>query len=267
MKINLNVEMTEAKITIHFSNDQGVIEVYNTNRKEFFFKKPTVYLLYKDNLAIYIGKSNQAVAHDNIDFDKAILITPPWEYETKYLEQILLDEAKKNGLILLNPSMEKVKIPLNQKKIFTIYINEILFVLKQFGYDIKPKGKTEEIKVKSTKVQHKWNKSINKLEFFINSRESKGTVIWQKRNEVLLKAGAELKPIPSLNKDGSLGISAKMGEKLRSDNATKIDNFKTKEDLIFKSVNEVGLFLYFGGTNSWLELVDINGKTIDEWAQ
>lgn len=37
------------------------------------------------------------------------------------------------------------------------------------------------------------------------------------------------------------------------------------EDIVLKSVNEVGLFFYFVGINSWLELVDENGKILNEW--
>jgi hypothetical protein len=39
----------------------------------------------------------------------------------------------------------------------------------------------------------------------------------------------------------------------------------TTEDVVLKSVNEVGHFLYYAGTNSWLVLKDKDGKTIDEW--
>lgn len=45
----------------------------------------------------------------------------------------------------------------------------------------------------------------------------------------------------------------------------RFKDFVTTEDIVLKSVNEVGLFLYFAGTNSWLELVDENGKTLNEW--
>ena len=93
-----------------------------------------------------------------------------------------------------------------------------------------------------------------------------GEVIWQKRNEMLLKAGAKLtKEIP-LNKDGSIGFSARLAEKLRADHADQISNFVTTEDLVFKSVNEIGMFLYYAGTNGWLVLKDENGKTIDEYS-
>jgi hypothetical protein len=43
------------------------------------------------------------------------------------------------------------------------------------------------------------------------------------------------------------------------------DQFITTEEITLKSVNEVGLFLYFGGTNSWLQLQDPDGKTIHDW--
>ncbi|GMA45249.1 hypothetical protein GCM10025853_27060 [Tetragenococcus halophilus subsp. halophilus DSM 20339] len=58
-----------------------------------------------------------------------------------------------------------------------------------------------------------------------------------------------------------------MGTQLRDEQKDKIQNFITTEDIILKSVNEVGLFLYFGGTNSWLVLKDNNGQTIDEWSK
>lgn len=84
---------------------------------------------------------------------------------------------------------------------------------------------------------------------------------------MLLKAGAKLMPIAPLNKDGSVGFSAKMGEKLRLDYQDKIKDFVTTKDIVLKSVNEVGLLLYFAGTNSWLELLDSDGKSIDEWTK
>ena len=82
---------------------------------------------------------------------------------------------------------------------------------------------------------------------------------------MLLKAGAKMMPTVPLNKDGSVGCSARLGEKLRYDYSDKIKDFTTTEDLTFKSVNEIGIFLYFGGTNSWLEMLDANGKSINEW--
>ena len=36
------------------------------------------------------------------------------------------------------------------------------------------------------------------------------------------------------------------------------------EDIILRSVNEIGHFLYFAGTNSWLEMFDDQGRSIHE---
>jgi len=35
-------------------------------------------------------------------------------------------------------------------------------------------------------------------------------------------------------------------------------------DVKLRSVNEVGTFLYFAGTNSWLQLKSPEGKTLNE---
>ncbi|MGC3359859.1 hypothetical protein ACPTKX_16425, partial [Enterococcus faecalis] len=72
-------------------------------------------------------------------------------------------------------------------------------------------------------------------------------------------------PEAPLNKDASVGFSASFGEKLRDERKGQFKDLVTTEDIVLKSVNEVGLFLYFAGTNSRLELVDENGKTLNEW--
>ncbi len=69
----------------------------------------------------------------------------------------------------------------------------------------------------------------------------------------------------TLNKDGSIGYSARQSEKIRQDNQAAITDYQTTEDVILKSVNEMGMFLYYGGTNGWLVLVDDEGKTLNEW--
>lgn len=120
--------------------------------------------------------------------------------------------------------------------------------------------------VKKPKPQYRFNKALSEIEFTVDSFDAKATVVWQKRNEFLIKKGAILRQDTPMKKDGTPGFSVKMGEKIRDDNKDKFKNFKTTEDIILKSVNEAGLFLYFGGTNSWLEMFDKDGKTIHEWA-
>ena len=80
-------------------------------------------------------------------------------------------------------------------------------------------------------------------------------------------AGAKMLAEAPLNADGSLGFSARFAKQLRAEHADALDpkTATTTKDIVLKSVNEVGLFLYFGGTNSWLVLKDPDGKTIHDW--
>ena len=116
------------------------------------------------------------------------------------------------------------------------------------------------------KDKHKWSAELSDIEFTFTDRESFGKVVWQRRKELLLKSGAKLMPDPQLNKDGSLNFSAKVAKTLRADHADKIVDGVTTEDIIFPSPNELGIFLRFGGENTWLSLKDENGKTLHEWS-
>jgi len=84
---------------------------------------------------------------------------------------------------------------------------------------------------------------------------------------LLLKAGAILTDEPQLNKDGTLNFSAKVAKSLRADHADKIKDGVTTEDIIFPSPNEIGIFLRYGGENTWLSLKDKDGKTLDDWSK
>ena len=117
------------------------------------------------------------------------------------------------------------------------------------------------------KERHKWSPEIAEIEFTFNDWGSEGKVIWQKREQLLLKAGAKLTKDPELKKDGTLNFSAVVAEKLRADNADKIKEYVTTEDIIFPSPNQLGLFMRYGGENSWISLKDKNGKTLDEYSK
>lgn len=69
---------------------------------------------------------------------------------------------------------------------------------------------------------------------------------------------------PPLNRDGSLGFAARFALRLREEHADAISGARTTEDIVLRSVNEVGHLLYFAGTNSWLVLRDDAGRTLDE---
>lgn len=117
------------------------------------------------------------------------------------------------------------------------------------------------------KAQHRWLKSIKDKQFHLQHETCVATIVWQKRNEMCLKAGATMLADKPLNKDGSIGIAVKMGDTLRQEHMYSFKDFTTTEDIILKSVNEVGLFLYYGGTNSWLLFKDDKDITIDAYTR
>ena len=221
-------------------------------------------------LAIYLRvKAGHLVA---VSLGENLANEPLLEEET-LMEVVLTDELTPiQWLSYLDQQAIKAKIKgyqanqqaliLEPSQVATISegLTEVLMVLKRLGYPL-----LEVKKAKPAKAVHRFTKAIAEIPFNVASFDSQATVYWQKRNEMLIKAGAVLKSEIPLNKNGSLGFSAKMGQQLRSEHQESIQDYRTTKDIILKSVNEVGLFLYFGGTNSWLELKDAEGKTIDEW--
>ncbi|SJZ46064.1 hypothetical protein SAMN02745116_00399 [Pilibacter termitis] len=246
MEIKLNGVIAKNSVKIELEN-QTVIQFSKDLPKE----KRSVILLLKENSPVFIGENPE-----NIEFDKAVSILPNWELEPCYLVKILCDIAKENGIVL---EEDDTKIPKNQQRKVSEKAKQVCMVLEVFGV------KLEKEKKKPAKAQHRWSKEVSQIEFFIDTFDSRAVVLWQKRNEMLIRKGAKMREIPPLNKDGSVGFGVKMAEKIRFDNQEKFSNLTTNEDIVLKSVNEVGLFLYFGGTNGWLELKDKDGKTIDEW--
>ncbi|MCL2409028.1 MAG: hypothetical protein FWC96_05365 [Oscillospiraceae bacterium] len=117
------------------------------------------------------------------------------------------------------------------------------------------------------KDRHRWNAEISGIEFTFTDRDSEGKVFWQRRKELLLKAGAKLTLDPQLNKDGSLNFSAKYAKTLRADHVDKIADGVTTDDITFPSPNELGIFLRFGGDNTWISLKDKDGKTLHDWSK
>ena len=117
-----------------------------------------------------------------------------------------------------------------------------------------------------SKARHKWTKEISNIQFTGKLRGGSGTAVWQKRDELVLLSGAKLAKDPQLNKDGSINFSAKFARTLRLEYADKIKDNITVEDIIFKSPNMLGMFVFYGGQNTWAELKDEDGKSLDEWS-
>jgi hypothetical protein len=117
------------------------------------------------------------------------------------------------------------------------------------------------------KPGHRWNEEVAEVMFTFEDRGSFGEVFWQKRKELLLKAGARLTPEPQMNKDGTENYSARFAKVLRDEYADRITDGITTEDIIFPSPNELGIFLRYGGDNTWANLKDKDGKSLDEWTR
>lgn len=174
--------------------------------------------------------------------DTVVVIAVPWSSEPEYVKRGLQGET----------------IPAAQQP----YLDALRLVLTRFGvlFDA-PK------KPKPAKARHRFDKQLVGMAFHVARNGSEATVYWTGRNEMTIKAGAKLTRELHYNKDGSLGYSSKYGEKLRADHQAAIKDFTTIEDVKLRSVNECGLFSYYGDTNGWLELVNDQGQTLDELTQ
>lgn len=250
--MKLAVEINDDSTRITLPDGQGTIVVTNTVDQA----NAGVNLYLKD------GKLISVQTEPTDKADGVIQIEPAWDLEAGYLAKSFSEYAVERG-ILKKDLLETVKIPGNQRKTVEAFRNLVLTVLNGLGFRFVfvPKKKFKG------KPRHKFTKQVSEIPFYVDHGGAKATVYWQKRNEMLVKAGAVMKAEPDLNQDGSLGFSAKFAQKLRSEHADSCQNFVTTKDIVLKSVNEVGLFLYFAGTNSWLVLKDENGKTIDEWTK
>ncbi|KRK89604.1 hypothetical protein [Lentilactobacillus sunkii] len=249
--MKLNVEINESSTVIELPKGQGKILITSEN-----LSNPGTVNLYLKN-----GKL-VSVQDEPVDkkFDGVIVIEPAWDLETDYLAKSFSEYALEQGMTKAD-QLENIKLPGSQRPTVEKFRDLILTVLNGLGFRsiFMPKKKFKG------KPRHRFTKQVSQIPFHVDHDGAKATVYWQKRNEMLIKAGAVMKPDPELNKDGSLGFSARFAERLRAEHADSFDDFTTTEDIVLKSVNEVGLFLYFGGTNSWLVLKDDSGKSINEW--
>ncbi|MBM7712780.1 hypothetical protein [Enterococcus xiangfangensis] len=255
--IKLMVEIDQEVTKIRFG-EQGTMVVYRDLKKAPVLSQDELLLYFKGREAYAIDYGQKIDSKVLKESESLITVSVPWDIEPKELAQQMLEAWNGNSLKTMG-LFEAQKIAANHFPIVASYQKELFEILTTFGYENK------KIKKAPAKAQHRWNKKVSEIPFYIDYNDSKGEVLWQKRNEMVLKAGAKLKQEVPLNKDGSVGFSARFTEKLRADHADKISDFTTTEDIVLKSVNEVGIFLYYAGTNGWLVLKDKDGKTIDEY--
>ncbi|MBO1300336.1 MULTISPECIES: hypothetical protein [Enterococcus] len=254
--VSFHTTISRSEINIDFEEEQIHFSILNKKTK---LLENSFFLYYEKNKCIAIGKDDQPKS-----FDKVILVKLPWDLEADYFMYLLNDQAAEAGLTLEKDQDFKEKIPAEAAKKLAPSIEKVTTVLTTFGYGFAP---LPETKKKPAKARHRWTKQISEIPFTVEFRGSKATLYWISRNEMLIKAGATLLPDAPLNKDGSVSYAAKYGDKMRDDYQAQIKDNKIVEDVIVKSVNEASLLLYYGGTNSWLELKDPQGKTLDEWSK
>jgi hypothetical protein len=260
MELNLRVQITEQQTLIHFEEQPDTLTIQKTVTTGIESSSDRVSFFFKDQQLVGISFDTSTQPQN---FDTIATLTPSANIEPNYLVQILIDHLAGKDIAL--PQIDKPvnRLSPEQTYLYETYFMNIAQILQAFGYQLL--AETPVKQKKTAKARHKWSKAVSQVAFHVNFRNSTAVVFWQKRTELLLKAGAIMLPEPPLNKDGSLGFAAKMGEKLREEHQHQFKQFVTTEDIVFKSVNEVGLFLYFGGTNSWLELQDQQGKSLEDW--
>ena len=258
MTLSTQVTFGKNKTVITSDSLETVLTLSNIKTIPSKLNEDSTYLLYEDKTPIFIGSKKELTTFEKKG-NFLVEIQTKQDIEPIYLNRMLKTEALEQGLSLTGEV--DFSVPANITSTFKELLSYMLLILEKMGYPLQA---VEKKKSKPAKARHKWTKKVSEKEFFIDTRSSKATVMWIKRNQMLIKKGATMMKEAPLNKDGSVGFSAKMGDKIRSENLDKFKNFVTTEDIILKSVNEVGLFLYFAGTNSWLEMIDKDGKTLNE---
>lgn len=258
MTLSTQVTFGKNKTVITSDSLETVLTLSNIKTIPSKLNEDSTYLLYEDKTPIFIGSKKELTTFEKKG-NFLVEIQTKQDIEPIHLNRMLKTEALEQGLSLTGEV--DFSVPANITSTFKELLSNMLLILKKMGYPLQA---VEKKKSKPAKARHKWTKEVSEKEFFIDTRSSKATVMWIKRNQMLIKKGATMMKEAPLNKDGSVGFSAKMGDKIRSENLDKFKNFVTTEDIILKSVNEVGLFLYFAGTNSWLEMIDKDGKTLNE---
>lgn len=137
-------------------------------------------------------------------------------------------------------------------------LSEVAQVLAALGYEWGDGAARKPVK-----ARHRFDRQLADRPFFVDYEGATATVFWRKAKEMEVAAGATLSQDPILNKDGSPRYGTKYAEKLRADHAGAITGAKTTAAVTLRSVNEVGMFLYYGDTNGWLVLKDTDGNSLD----
>lgn len=256
-KTKFTVTLIDKNLEIALASG-AVLQLLEQNHPRFTLQKDELFLLLKKGQVKMIGADLASIPQ--LEFDRILIInSAAYDLEVLYLCQFLTNLAQENG-ITLRETTDSVKIPKNIVGVCSRAAEEFLPVLSAFGI------KFEKKKIVLPKAQHRWKKALADVEFFVDYQGSKATVIWQKSNQLVIKAGAKMLENGGMKADGTPGLAYRFTQSLREEQLENWDakTFVTTSDIILKSVNEVGHFLYFAGTNSWLVLTDADGRSLHE---
>ncbi|WP_423363136.1 hypothetical protein [Mycoplasma sp. P36-A1] len=247
MNINLNINITPQESIVILPANSGKIIINNEAKFDKETNDLALILLYDGNRLDKMQLSRDFKENDVQDISKIVTIIPPSKIETLKLIE-LLEQGGIHRRVISDARLLAFEAMLE-------------LIMNTLGLSLVVTKKTIPYKGKAV---HRWNKAIADEVFYVDHNNSKATVTWPTRSKMVIKAGATLSLDIPLNKDGSARMDARMTSQLRDENKNKIKGNKTIEDVILKSVNEVGLFLYYGNTNSWLVLKTKDNKTINE---
>lgn len=239
---------SDQRITIDLK-DLGSINYYFTKPEEY--SKESIFLIMQNREIIGLGigdldNTETATSYIEIVVPENFIVTDFFYFLTKRMVQ---SGYKINAEY-------KMQISQASQQLYEKYWQNVLPILSSFGLRTIP--------IKKGKPRHKFMASLADVPFKIDYNGSKATVYWQKRNQFLVKSGATLSEQTPLTKTGVVGFAGRFGLRLRQEHEKEIqDNILTK-DIILRSVNEVGTFLYFAGINGWLQLRSPSGKTLHE---
>ncbi|WP_155287244.1 hypothetical protein [Lacticaseibacillus zhaodongensis] len=211
-----------------------------------------------DAALLLFAKDHQIVSGGTTaeDADRQLALTLQWDQEGEYLQRMFA--AKIAGTDVADAG-----VPAGAYQAVAAVFADLTTALSLLGYTFGQAAAKPAAK-RPGKPRHRFDRKLADTPFTVDHDGAHATVYWRKAKEMEIAPGARLRTEQLLNKDGSESYSAKYGDKLRADHAAAIKDGVTTAAVTLRSVNEVGSFLYYGNTNSWLQLLNAEGKTLDE---
>lgn len=189
------------------------------------------------------------------DADTQLTIALQWDQEGEYLARMLA--AKIAG-----GDGADAGVPAGAYQAQAAVFDNLTAALSLLGYTFGQDAASAP--KRHGKPRHRFDRKLVDTPLSVDHDGARATVFWRKAKEMEIAAGAQLRTEKLLNKDGSVRYGTKFGDKLRADHADAIKDGVTTAPITLRSVNEVGSFLYYGDTNSWLQLITPDGKNLDE---